>query len=545
MLVVAAPRSAVRRDAALRRPSVLLRTFRALVSLPALCGYVYLALALWLTLGLGFFEGDALSRTANALYVVRGRDPHVAAIGFVWNPLPSIVQIPLIVLLDPFGLAFLAGPIQSVLFGVGSIAVLDRTLRLLDVAAGRRRALLLLYGLHPVVVFYAANGMSESPLIFFMLAATYQFLRWLKRAGLGSLILFSLLSAGTFLVRYEGIAFCAGGVVVLLVAFFSSSDLDPDRLEAILLTYLVPISYVAAVWIFFNGIFVGDPLYFYRSSYSNQAQTSSFRTGQTYLSGVVGSAAGSLSYAIVRWAVVMPVIVPVSILALVRGTVRREWVTLAVLAVAGSLPVFHAFLLYSGSSFGWLRFFLYSIPFAFVLLPLVLEPLRRRPRAWIAGWALSLVLVAVSFPTAVYALAQPDLGREESGIIAHLMSPETEPVPPSYQFTTEKAIAAYVDAQPGTPVVLMDSSLAFATDLFARDHTRFAVTSDRDFKDILDRPDSGAITHILVPDPRSSEAVGNALPGFWQAGASYATLERDFGGPDRWRLYRITPARVR
>ena len=38
-------------------------------------------------------NSDALSRTANAYYVLYSRDPHLAAIGFVWPPLSSIFLI--------------------------------------------------------------------------------------------------------------------------------------------------------------------------------------------------------------------------------------------------------------------------------------------------------------------------------------------------------------------------------------------------------------------------------------------------------------------
>lgn len=540
-----APRSARLGDLDSRptAPARVLSVTRALVSIPALCGYAYLALGLWLMLGLGFYEGDSLSRTANALYVVAGRDPHVAAIGFVWNPLPSIVQIPLVLALDRFGYAYLAGPIESALFATLTLVVLDRTLRLLEVGTFRRRALLLLYGLNPMILFYAANGMSESPLLFFMVAGTYQFLRWTRGGGVQSLLVFSLLSAGTFLVRYEGLAFCAGGVVALTIAFFIGKDLQPDRLEAILLTYLVPVSYVAALWLFFNWVFVGDPFYFYSSTYGNLAQTAGFRSGaQTYLSLVVGNLTTALGYAFERWIVVMPAILPLAALGAFRGLFRREHVTLGVLAMAGALPAFHAYLVYGGTSFGWLRFFLYGIPFAVVVAPLVLEPLRGLRRRYRAAWAVTLILVAAGIPTSLWAMTEPDLGREEWEITRHLIDPRSAPVPPSFTFTTDKEIAAYVDALPGKPVVLMDSAYAFAIDLFGHDHSRYAITSDRDFKAILGKPDGGVITHILVPEPHSVEAVGSTLIGIWQNGKPYAALVRDFGGLNGWRLYAVTPS---
>lgn len=40
--------------------------------------------------------GDAVARMANAFYVLHSGDPHLAALGFVWNPLPSLVQLPIL-----------------------------------------------------------------------------------------------------------------------------------------------------------------------------------------------------------------------------------------------------------------------------------------------------------------------------------------------------------------------------------------------------------------------------------------------------------------
>ena len=75
-------------------------------------GLLYLSLAVFLGVTVGYHEGDALSRTANGYFAIFGRQPHLAAIGFVWTPLPSLVQIPLLALLRPFGLVALAGPVM-------------------------------------------------------------------------------------------------------------------------------------------------------------------------------------------------------------------------------------------------------------------------------------------------------------------------------------------------------------------------------------------------------------------------------------------------
>lgn len=508
-----------------------------------------------MTLGLGFYEGDALSRSANAMNVVLGRDPHVAAIGFVWNPLPSLVQIPLVLLLDRFNLIALAGPFSTAAFSASTLWILDRTFRLLGVPTTARWALLVLYAFNPFVFFYSANGLSEAPFVLFLLAATYEFLRWTRGQGLMPLILFAGYAALAFLVRYEGVAFAGSAVLALALVSLSAARLEPDRLEAILLTFLAPVTYVVGLWIFFNWLFMGDPLYFQRSSYGNLAQTQNFRSGDTYLTGVVGDPMGALQYGLFRWTLLFPLALPIALAALGRALLRRDGALLGLLLLAGSVPVFHVYLAFSGTSFGWLRFFMYSIPFTFVILAYVMQ---RGTRGQVPGrlrgpaWAVLLAMVALSTPASLFAMSQPDVGREEWAIMGRFLD-ASAPVPPSFQFSTEREIATWVDAQPAGTVVLMDSFLGFPANVFSRNHDRFAITSDRDFPEVLKQP-RGLVTHILVPNPgcppnvaclAQADQVSAAFPTLWASGADWATLERDFGGLNGWRLYRVQPLEAR
>src|SRR5688500_12454061 len=88
---------------ALPRPGFTLREWRtATVRVSEAQGtflvasLVYLGLAAYTVFGLGIIVGDAWSRVGNAFYVLFSRDPHLAAIGFVWNPLPSLLMLPML-----------------------------------------------------------------------------------------------------------------------------------------------------------------------------------------------------------------------------------------------------------------------------------------------------------------------------------------------------------------------------------------------------------------------------------------------------------------
>src|SRR4029077_5381603 len=59
---------------------------------------LYLAVGYWLQVRHGFIIGDALSRVSAAQSVLFSRDPHLAAIGFIFTPLTAMVQIPFVAL---------------------------------------------------------------------------------------------------------------------------------------------------------------------------------------------------------------------------------------------------------------------------------------------------------------------------------------------------------------------------------------------------------------------------------------------------------------
>src|SRR5207247_1561770 len=116
--------------------------------------------------------GDAWSRVGNAYYVLFSRDPHLAAIGFVWNPLPSLVELPLL----PFAALWpalvdrgFAGNLMSAVFMAMAVRQLWLWLAGLAVRTPVRIALTLAFAVHPLIVIYGANGMSDAPCLLFLI----------------------------------------------------------------------------------------------------------------------------------------------------------------------------------------------------------------------------------------------------------------------------------------------------------------------------------------------------------------------------------------
>ena len=112
---------------------------------------------------LGMNNGDGTARVTQAFAAVFSRDPHLGALSLIWPPIPAFVDIPLVVLLRPFGQAFLAGSVMGALFMADAVALLFYVLR--EVGAGRALAALLTVAFltHQHVYQSAAAGLSEAP----------------------------------------------------------------------------------------------------------------------------------------------------------------------------------------------------------------------------------------------------------------------------------------------------------------------------------------------------------------------------------------------
>ena len=175
----------------------------------ALTSALYLGAGCWL-LSNDLIFPDALSRVANGYYVLFSRDPHLAAIGFVWNPLPSLATLPLLAF-SPWipALAGLgaAGTVVSALCGGGCVALLAVMLRELGVTSAWARGLLTgLFAVQALVVLGAATGASEAMLLLTCFYTALHLLRWLREADTWSLVHVGTGLGLAYLTRYEAAA---------------------------------------------------------------------------------------------------------------------------------------------------------------------------------------------------------------------------------------------------------------------------------------------------------------------------------------------------
>ncbi len=499
----------------------------------------YTAVGAWMVHGLDYMVSDAVSRTLSAELMVLSRDPHLAAVGFYWMPLPTVTRIPFVVLLEPFGQTLLAGPMTSGLFAAATIPVLLAIGR--EVSTRRTVAILVAaaYALNPVTVYIAANGMSESTFGFFLSLVVLTFLRWRRSVDSRDLLLFGLALAGCLACRYETVVM----LPALLVGVALSVPVARRRSTVTLVA--VPSVALFTGWAFVSKLITGDWLFWYSAS----RPTTATPPGAQWLPDDLNLATAS-RHVVTLVLAYAPALVPAGIAALL---LRRQAATSVMLFGAASLlPAVLIWQLADGSSWMVPRFLVHTPLLATMIVVVVHGEGSARlhgvaefasvrvPVARIFAW-FAVALVPVAAVTSTVYLADPDrshaegeylmiaglLGRDDPRAIADLDTsnevfiPDLDP----YRRLRDDLDDRLADGG----LVVMDSLQAVPV-VLSEHPGRFIVPEDRDFEEILSDP-VGRFDLIVVLPGRSptqfSEAISAELEraaadgGTWVEVADY------------------------
>jgi hypothetical protein len=518
---------------------------------------------------------DTFFRLGNAYWAMYSRDPHLAAIGFVWSPLPAVGLFPLLpfkALLPGMVENGYASNIQSSLFMAGAVFQLRAAFADLKLRRPLRLLLTALFALHPMIAYYGMNGMSEALLVFFLLLAMRRLMAWLVEPAPGSLIVAGLALAGGYLSRYE--AFAAGlgtaGLVFVVSWLRSGGTGRPRRAHALTdgLIVISPLLFVFAGWAAASWLIVGTPFAQYTSVYGNTEQHRIYGRGIADETGQGSHLAYSYLldqlHLLERFGAVLLVV------ALVAAIRRRDPRALAPGAVLGGSLAFSAYGFISGQTFGWLRFYILTVPLITMLAGCALAARpgsvaaadSRQPAfraAAFRGVAVAAVcaLLAAALPTAGRGLLNGHLAREENFYLTAALHPERIPegtAGPAGQvlnrWKADRAAARYLDdlqLPPGS--VLLDTAFSAGIVLYSHRPTQFVVTSDRDFDAALADPVEAHVRYLLTTPPDGYgkvEALNRTYPGIYETGAGIGWLVAsapDGGDRPVWRLYRVLPRR--
>jgi hypothetical protein len=564
------------------------------VVLYAVAFVAYAAIGMVLTLHYNLVDADGPSRVANAGYVLFSRDPHLAAIGFVWNPLPSLAEIPILLFTNLWP-ALLnrgqAGTFMAAAFMAGAVwqvrgIALDRGLPALW-----RWIIIIGFACNPMIILYGGNAMSEAPFTFFTLWAVRRLLRWMHDDKVNNLVAAGLALGFDYLTRYEAAA-VAAAAAALVVGVTALRSVAPDwgervkrgMLDGTVLAFPFAICFVG--WAVASWVTTGQVFAQFSSQYGNASQVSNASVGVKSFQKLAGGPFEIVLRDILHLEPFLPVVGLIVLLLAVR---RIELDCLVPIALFGGVLAFESFAQITGQTFAWFRFFLMSVPLMMVLLTLfwpyrgvsspgasppaldqrapsqgapaptshpliarIKRPLRSftltsRKGVMVGGLGIALLL-APSLPVTWFAMLNPLIGTQsEQYGLRTVAYPSKYPVPQS-TFSNDWYVANYLD-QLNLPngSVLMDTFIGWDVWLATQHRKQFVITSDFDFATVLNTPAASGIQYILVSDPAQdgkADAINQRYPTLYATGAGIASLVMTVpqtGDDVTWRLYRVNP----
>lgn len=502
----------------------------------------YAVLAVVAATGGNVVDGDALARLANASYAITGYDPHLAAVGFVWGPLPSLCMMPLLPLREVFpGIATMGIGAGLVSSACSAIAVVGfhRLLGCWDLSRTVRGLLLAGLALNPMFLWYSVIGLTESMFLAFLFWATYWLVRWhddpedapaLSHAG--------VLLGFAYLVRYEALAAALATAAVVALVSWTGRDRH-ERLQrslANVLTLLFPSAVAFTLFAMSSWLIVGSPFEQFTSEYGNSSNIASSALEGTPM---------PWWFLVNATAMLAPALAVTLAVAIWRSRSTRMTTVLAAVAPLGGIVGAAEVLQLRGATILSLRYLIALMPLNLIVVALAVAGVRRS-----LATVTSLVLVVTAFASTAWAMEDERIGRYEHHVFTVMgFRDRRDERQVRHRFETERRIARYLDdldLGPGT--VLVDTLLAFNVVLVSENPDQFVKPADREFPRTIADPWGSGIRYVLLPPNTSRgnvDAINHRYPRLYAYGAPNAqlllqfTVDGEHGDRD-WRLYQLT-----
>lgn len=420
----------------------------------------YFALGIWLTVHFEIIVGDAQARLLHAYYVVHNDPGKLTAIGFYWPPLQTLILIPFAVV-RALGTSLLALPLVTAIFGGLLLVVVDRAFVWAGVATKARLALVVAFGLNPMVVFYASNGMAELPYLFLLTLALFLFVRWEQRPHWADMPLIGTVFALGVLSRYE-VGFWLPVVALAVILTQARRGARNAAMESSMTTLLVPFAYALLLWSFLTWAILGNPIAWLTTLIPPAVPGQAAQTVQ--------STAG-LRRVFVEQFGLFPLtflLVPLLVAAAVR---RQSWVGFGV-AAALLVQFVSELLILAGTrspTYLELRYNMRGIPVAMIALAWLVAGTSPRSRTPLAVCA--VVAMVLTYPITAATMHASELGQDGNFVDALVFGQKS---PGRGVTRQEKELAQYIRARiPGKNVILADDAITFGVILYDGSPTRY------------------------------------------------------------------------
>jgi hypothetical protein len=527
----------------------------------------YFAISMLLDFKYLSFQGDAVARMANGFYVIHSRDPHLAAVGFVWNPLSSFAVIPLLAFNSIWPVLAshnVAGTTVSALAMTGAVYQLHSLLREWRVPPLPRLVLTAIFAFNPMILYNGGNGMSEALYLFTMLAASRYLSRWLVEGDLPSLVYTAVALGVGYLERSEPVAaaVCAAPLV-FWVTFIRSSG---DRRKRIWLaltdsTVLVlPILTSFVGWAAVSYVITGQPFQQFQSKYGNATLIANAHEA-------VGTLHSRLIHEVKAITSMAPLLIVIIVAALVVAVIRRNIGVLGFAAILGGGLGFTLLSYLENAIFPWYRYYIMVAPIAVLLvgsmfsLPIRLKgsPGSVAPRlstmrtasaalTAIGAAAVAVVLLGPSIPGTAKAMDNYNMAPDVVGYTGYIFHSHPTPLETSakHEYAQIRTVSDFLNAQKfSNGDVVADTANSCIPNVVTNvsNPRMFVIHNDRDFEKVLADPLTFHAHYLLVGFAIDDDAVLAIYPNLG-SGTAWAKLVHTFKFPaggfcDGFRLLRV------
>lgn len=220
--------------------------------------------------GLGIAYNDARSHLDIGRRVVEGLNPGFAQLGSVWLPLTHLLMS-ITIWNDFMWHSGLAGAIQSMIAYVGTGVLVYLYLRELGAGLLARYAGVIIFAANTNTIYLQSTAMTEPVLMFTMMAATYCLLRWFRdQSHLLHLVYAAVWIMLSTLVRYDG--WFLLGFASMIVALYVWRVRGYHTAEGMAVLFATLAGFGVFLWLLWNLLIFGDPMYFAFGPYSAHAQ---------------------------------------------------------------------------------------------------------------------------------------------------------------------------------------------------------------------------------------------------------------------------------
>lgn len=475
----------------------------------------------------GVILSDAFSRTANSFYVLMVKPVRFASIGLVWNPLPSVLQLPFILfskIWRPIASKGLSAVIVNSIFsGISAVLIIDTFKRF---KTNRKFVAIatFLYVFNPFIFYYGCNGMSEGIFFTIIIFCICKLTLWMKFGKSRHIVEIAFAFVFLFFTRYEAIPFAFSiGLCIIIRLLFCKNErkywVDTTwreryfYVEGTMTLLYTPMAYSILLWVIFNWVISKNPIYFLNSAYSN--------ISQSIFSSDFGTVTDIFIYVIQRSIPFISLFIAILLIRIItKRTIKSDIIGLSLIVFI--MIAFHFYMLQSGKSFGWLRFFAYCLPICFSWIPYEISELKSENKK--TGQAICIAALFITFILCTLALQDPDLSKEEHNLV---ISDET------------KKVADYINTKLQDETILMDCFLTNNIVLNIDNVDHLIVSSSLNFGDCVKDPVGMGVGYILVPDTSgvgNLDAINSRYPTLYKEGAEWCQEEESFTG---YKLYRV------